>query len=131
MSAPKSRLEHVNVTVADPRATAEMLQDLFGWRTRWEGTAIHGGHTIHVGDEDSYLAVYTGPGDRERTPPHNSYSQLAGLNHLGVLVEDLDAVESKVRARGYEPHSHADYEPGRRFYFREENGIEIEVVCYA
>jgi hypothetical protein len=23
-----------------------------------------------------------------------------------------------------------DYEPGKRFYFREENGIEFEVVSY-
>ncbi|HAI29601.1 MAG TPA: glyoxalase, partial [Thalassospira sp.] len=25
----------------------------------------------------------------------------------------------------------ADYEPGRRFYFRDENDIEFEVVSYA
>jgi hypothetical protein len=47
------------------------------------------------------------------------------------VVNDLDAVETRVKARGYEPVNHADYEPGRRFYFREENGIEIEVVSYA
>lgn len=60
----------------------------------------------------------------------SSYAQKAGLNHIAVVVDDLDAVEAKVIARGYETHSHADYEPGRRFYFREENGIEIEVVEY-
>ena len=125
-----ARLEHLNVTVADPDATAALLGDLFGWHVRWSGDAIHGGRTVHVGDEDTYLAVYTGPGGAEQTDPDRSYLQRGGLNHIGVVVEDLDAVEAKVKAKGFQPHSHADYEPGRRFYFHEENGIEIEVVSY-
>ncbi|KAA9008906.1 VOC family protein [Histidinibacterium aquaticum] len=124
-----ARLEHVNLTVEDPDATAAMLCDLFGWHVRWAGGAIHDGRSVHVGGEDSYLAVYSGPGGPDREAD-NSYRMKAGLNHLGVVVGDLDAVEAKVRARGYAPHSHADYEPGRRFYFREENGVEIEVVSY-
>lgn len=47
-----------------------------------------------------------------------------------MTVEDLDAVEAKVIAAGYEPHNHGDYEPGRRFYFHDENGLEYEVVSY-
>lgn len=125
-----ARLEHVNVTVQDPDATAKMLIDLFGWEVRWQGDAIHGGRTVHVGTGDDYLALYTGPGGQEQSPAQNSYLQRAGLNHIGVVVEDLDATEARVKALGYEPHSHADYEPGRRFYFHEENGVEIEVVCY-
>ena len=124
------RLEHVNVTVADPDATAAMLCDLFGWKIRWQGTAIHGGRSIHVGSAEDYLAVYSGRDGRPPEPAGDSYATRGGLNHLGVVVDDLDAVEAAVRARGYDPHSHADYEPGRRFYFREENGIEIEVVAY-
>ena len=124
------RLEHLNVTVADPEATAAMLCDLFGWHVRWQGTAIHGGRTVHVGTADDYVAVYTGPGGRPQREAEDSYSLRGGLNHIGVVVTDLDAVEAAVTGRGYRTHSHADYEPGRRFYFREENGIEIEVVSY-
>lgn len=126
-----ARLEHLNVTVTDPEATAAMLSDLFGWHIRWQGSAIHGGRTVHIGSDDSYIAVYTGPGGSPQGQADNSYSQRGGLNHIGVVVDDLDAVEAKVMARGYTPHSHADYEPGRRFYFHEENGIEIEVVSYS
>ena len=126
-----SRLEHVNITVADPKATAALFEDLFGWHTRWEGTAINGGHTVHVGTEDSYVAVYTGPeGGKDQTAADNSYLMRGGLNHIGVVVSDLEATEAKVKAKGFETYSHADYEPGRRFYFNEENGVEIEVVCY-
>lgn len=46
-------------------------------------------------------------------------SRAGGLNHIGVVVDALDAVEAKLRARVYETHSHshAEYEPGRRFQF--------------
>lgn len=123
-------LEHVNVTVRDPEATAQRLVDLFDWKIRWHGTAIHGGTTYHVGSDDSYVAVYSGPGGKQ-TETDNSYTQVGGLNHIGIVVDDLDATEARIKAAGYEPHSHADYEPGRRFYFHDDDGIEIEVVSYA
>ena len=123
-----ARLEHLNVTVRDPDATAAMLVEIFGWRLRWQGAAIHGGRSVHVGGADSYLAVYAGLG--AQVAAGNSYVQRGGLNHIGIVVDDLDAVEARVKAQGYEPVNHADYEPGRRFSFREENGIEIEVLIY-
>ncbi len=126
-----AQLEHVNVTVADPKATADMLCALFDWEIRWQGDAKGNGHTVHVGSDSSYIAVYTGPHGAPQRDADDSYSTKGGLNHIGVTVDDLDATEAKVRAAGYTPHSHADYEPGRRFYFHEENGVEIEVVSYA
>jgi catechol 2,3-dioxygenase-like lactoylglutathione lyase family enzyme len=126
-----SRLEHVNVTVPNPKVTAQMLIDLFDWHIRWEGVALNDGHTVHVGTEESYVALYTGP-DRgqSQTPTTNSYLQVGGLNHIGVVVDDLAAVEAKVKAKGLATHSHADYEPGTRFYFNDHDGIEIEVIQY-
>lgn len=122
-------LEHVNVTVSDPSKTAERLAQLFGWRVRWQGEAIHGGQSVHVGADDSYVALYRRP-DR-LADNADSYGTRGGLNHIGVLVDDLDQTEAKVCELGYEPHSHADYEPGRRFYFHDEDGIEFEVISYA
>ena len=124
-----ARLEHVNMTVKDPRATAAMLCDLFGWHVRWEGTAMETGYTVHVGNDEAYVAAYT-PGNPTSNRAAN-YGEAGGLNHIGVVVEDLDTVKTKVTAKGYTPGETYDYEPGRRFYFREENGIEIEVVSYA
>ena len=123
------KLEHVNVSVPDPKASAARLIELFGWHVRWEGPAIDNGYSVHVGDEDSYLALYAPSGGQE--PVGDTYHLTGGLNHIGVTVEDLDAVEAKVKAMGYEPHSHADYEPGKRFYFDGPDGIEFEVVSYA
>ena len=123
-----ARLEHANITVSDLDATAERLGRLFGWRVRWDGASIHGGRSIHVGTDDDYLALYAmGPAPG---PAADTYRTVGGLNHIGVVVDDLDAVEAKVREEGLTPHNHADYEPGRRFYFDDPDGIEFEVVSY-
>ena len=121
-------LEHANISVTDPDRTAAWMCDLFGWEIRWSGDAIHGGRSIHVGGTDSYVALYD-PGKGLAEAP-NSYRTRGALNHLGIVVQDLDRAEAAVKALGYEPHSHADYEPGRRFYFYDENGIEFELVEY-
>ncbi len=123
-----TRLEHANITVSDPDATARWLCDVFGWHIRWQGEAIHEGRSIHVGSSDSYLAIYN-PG-KTADAAANSYSTVGGLNHLAVVVEDLDATEARVKAAGFTTGNHADYEPGRRFYFRDHDGIEFEVVQY-
>jgi catechol 2,3-dioxygenase-like lactoylglutathione lyase family enzyme len=124
-----ARLEHVNVTVADPDATAATLCDLFDWKVRWAGPGMTTGRTVHVGDDMSYVALFSyGKPDASAQVSHRTRG---GLNHIAVVVDDLDATEARVRRAGFVPENHADYEPGRRFYFVETNGIEIEVVSYA
>lgn len=117
-------IEHANLTVSDIERSSQFFQELFGWHERWRGPAINGGETIHVGDERTYLALYT---DRE---PHERFAKGAPLNHIGVLVDDLDAAETIVLDAGLETFNHADYAPGRRFYFFDWDGIEFEVVSY-
>ncbi len=121
-------LEHVNITVSDPEKTAAMLCDVFGWHLRWQGAAIDQGRTVHVGTDSAYVAVYTNP--QTSTQPHNSYTQCAALNHIGVVVEDLDETEQRILKAGYKTFNHADYEPGRRFYFNDHDDVEYEVVSY-
>lgn len=127
-------LEHVNVTVTDPKATAAKLSEIFDWRVRWEGEAKDGGYSVHVGGEGSYLALYTpaaAPKGRLVSKDGGSYATHGGLNHIAVTVDDLDAMEARIKEAGYEPRAHGDYEPGRRFYFYNEDGIEFEIVSYA
>jgi len=123
----ESYLEHVNITVRNPQETADLYCQLFGWKIRWQGGSIYDGTSIHVGGKDSYVAVYS-KGGTTQTP--DSYSHVGGMNHIAVVVDDLDAVEARVKAAGFTPGSHADYEPGRRFYFDDTDGIEVEVVTY-
>ena len=121
---PKGRIEHVNLTVTDIERSAALFEGLLGWRQRWRGAAMNGGETIHVGNNATYLALYT---DRQ---PHPDHPKGRPLNHVGLLVEDLDSAERIVIEHGLEPFNHGDYEPGRRFYFFDWDGIEFELVCY-
>lgn len=123
-----ARIEHVNITVTDPQRSADLMHQLFGWTIRWEGPSMLGGHTIHVGSEEDYLALYTNEKVKTDDP---SFAKSKPLNHVGIVVDDLDAVEAKVVAAGLKPVNHGDYEPGRRFYFFDWNNIEFEVVSYA
>ncbi|MEL6997330.1 MAG: VOC family protein [Pseudomonadota bacterium] len=124
-----ARLEHVNVTVTDAKTTAALMCRLFDWKIRWEGEASVGGYTVHVGEDDTYLAIYMIDGSDHADVERRH--QLAGLNHIGVVVDDLDAVLARVEGEGYEIYSYADYEPGRRFYFLDADQVEYEVVSYA
>ena len=121
---PAARLEHANITVSDPDRSAALFQKLCGWHERWRGASQLGGWTIHVGNERDYLAVYTNDNPRER------FAKGAPLNHVGLVVDDLDAAERIVVDAGLIPFNHGDYDPGRRFYFIDWDGIEFEMVSY-
>lgn len=122
------RIEHVNITVSDPDASALKLGAIFGWKVRWQGPSMAGGYTVHVGGARDYLALYTGAGGQHKGA---SFPKGEPLQHIGIEVDDLDAVEARVIAAGFVPVNHGDYEPGRRFYFLDADGIEFEVVSYA
>jgi hypothetical protein len=82
-----ARLEHLNFTVADPMGFAELLCRLFDWKIRWQGSAIHSGHTVHVGGEDSYMAIYGGRLGVKLAEMKDRYSTRAGLRAVSVLTE--------------------------------------------
>ena len=123
-----ARLEHLNFTVSDPKATAAWIGRIFGWKVRWEGPGMTTGYSVHVGSADSYVALFRY--DKDQGEPIDSYNTRGGLNHWAVVVDDIDATEERVKAEGFTPINHADYEPGRRFYFYDHDGIEVEVVQY-
>ena len=121
---PHGFLEHANITVSDPERSSALLQQLCGWHERWRGASQLGGWTIHVGGERDYLALSSN--DKPVVP----YAKGVPLNHIGLVVDDLDAAEAVVKAAGLVPFSHGDYEPGHRFYFFDWDQIEFEMVSY-
>ena len=126
MAIPAARLEHVNIRVSDPDRTAAFLARLCGWHERWRGPSALGGWTIHLGGEFDYIALYQGD-----TPLDGPFAKGRPLQHIGLVVDDLDAAERVVIAEGLVPFNHADYEPGRRFYVFDWDGIEWELVSYS
>ncbi len=119
-------IEHINLNVTDPARAASMATALFGWSERWRGPGADGALTIHVGSATSYIAFHLKSGGA----PASRFQKGVPFNHVGVQVDDLDAVEASVVALGLVPFAHDDYEPGRRFYFFDPDGIEYEIVSY-
>ena len=124
----KNKIEHVNISVGNVFETAKMLEFLFDWKIRWQGNAQLGGYTIHIGDEVQYLAIWSPSKDGV---PISKFKKGVPLNHIGIETDDLDLIERRVRELGFSPFSFQEYDPGKRFYFFDNDGIEYEIISYA
>ena len=120
-------LEHVNLTVADVERSAAFYADVLDLHVRWKGELEGGRAAIHVGDERCYIALFeaTRPG----AVPYDY--ETPGINHFGFVVDDLDDAAARLRKLGVTPTGVSDYEPGRRLYFIDPDGHEVELVSYA
>jgi len=119
-------LEHVNLTVKDLDRSIAFYADLFDLRVRWKGPIDGTRLGAHVGDDRTYLALFEASSAGEID---HDYSR-PGVNHFGFVVDDLDDVRGRLGRAGTTVHLEADYEPGRRIYFLDPDGNEIEVVEY-
>lgn len=120
-------LEHINITVSDPDSLAEVLCRIFDWDIRWAGAAKDNGYTVHVGNKSSYLALYT---HEDVKSLQQSHFTLNHLNHIGIVVDELNNIEDRVKQEGFSTFNHGDYEPGKRFYFMIDKNLEMEVITY-
>lgn len=120
-------LEHANVTVKDLGQSIDFYHDLLGFEVRWRGTTSSGNAAAHVGTDRFYLAMFEASRNGEVDHDYES----PGLNHVGFVVDDLDAKKEHLMKLGVGIHLEGDYEPGRRFYFYDPSGLEVELVEYA
>ncbi len=120
------RFEHVNLSVSDIERSIAFYGDLLGFHVRWRGQTGNGAPAAHVGDEQSYIALFQAdkPGSRPR-----DYSTV-GMNHFGFVVDSLDDMKNRLARAGIKPHAEQEYDPGRRLYFFDPDGIEVELVEY-
>ncbi len=127
-----STLEHCNINVSNPDRTAQLLSELFDWKVRWAGDSMNRGYTVHIGSNESYLALYTNENllGVRANEPDSDQGLLGGLNHIGIEVDDLDRVKNRAIKLGYEPYNFGSYEPGDRFYINLHSYLEVEVISY-
>lgn len=122
------KLEHANISATDAEATTCFITTAFpDFRIRGEGLDAYGRPWRHVGNDDFYVAIQSVPTRLERTP----YGNETGLNHLGWEVDDVTALEARMRAAGYQPNLKCDDHPARhRAYFHDPDGNDWEFVEY-
>lgn len=119
------RLEHVNLTVTDIDRSVDFYSRLLGLEIRWRGHTTSGRPAVHLGADTWYLSLFEG--DPAALPV--AYEQV-GYNHLGIVVTDLDATKARLEGLGTEVAFEPEYEPGRRAYFFDPDGYEVELVEY-
>ena len=119
-------IEHVNLTVSDLDRSIAFYSDLLDLHVRWKGPIDGDRLGAHVGDDRFYLALFQATTDGA---VEHDYLK-PGINHFGFVVDDLDAARRRVEALGATVHLEADYDPGRRIYFLDPDGHEVELVAY-
>ncbi len=120
-------LEHANVTVKDLDQSIDFYRNLLGLEVRWRGTVSSGSPAAHIGSGDFYLALFEASRGGEVDHDYES----PGLNHVGFVVSNLDEKKRHLSKLGIDIHLEGDYEPGRRFYFYDPSGLEVELVEYS
>jgi catechol 2,3-dioxygenase-like lactoylglutathione lyase family enzyme len=122
------RLEHANLCVHDIDATIQFLRTAFPeFRVRRDTTDIDGSRWVHVGTDETYIALNQAKvGDGPRGIPRTGVP----LNHLAYEVDDVEALRRRLHAAGYQdntsvPNAHP-YR--RRIYFYDPDGNEWEFV---
>ncbi len=124
------RLEHANMVVRDIDIMIRFLQTAFPeFRVRGGGKGTAGQRWVHVGTEDTYLALNEAtaePGTQRRP-----YSGEPGVNHLGYEVDDVDALHARLLAAGYRESTVPNAHPHRkRVYFYDPEDNDWEFVQY-
>ncbi|HVW34369.1 MAG TPA: VOC family protein [Acidimicrobiia bacterium] len=119
-------IEHVNLTVADLDRSISFYCDLLDLHVRWKGPVDGQRLGAHVGDDRCYLALFQaaagGAVEHDYLTP--------GLNHFGFVVDDLEEARRRLEQLGGVVHFEPNYEPGRRIYFMDPDGHEVELVQY-
>jgi catechol 2,3-dioxygenase-like lactoylglutathione lyase family enzyme len=124
------RLEHANLVVRDIEGMIRFLQTAFTeFRVRGEGTSVDGSRWVHVGTQETYIALSLAKTEREKrwTP----YRGLPGVNHLAYEVDDVEALCKRMRSAGYKESTPPNAHPYRkRRYFYDGEGNDWEFVEY-
>lgn len=126
-----TRLEHANLHARDVDALVAFLLAAFpDFRARHDAVNEADQRWVHVGNDDAYVSVYQATG--ELTEPFVPYSGKPGINHLGFVVSDAEALRARLRQAGYEESTVANAHAYRqRVYFHDPEGNDWEFVEYS
>jgi len=125
-------LEHANLSVLDLQGAIDFLTTAFPhFRVRGRGPLADSpwaGEWVHLGTDDTYLALQQArPGSTRDDVPYDD----PGINHVGFVVDDVDALRGRLLEAGYREGLVVDPHPHRkRIYFHDPDGTEYEFIEY-
>lgn len=123
------RLDHANLLVRDIEGTIRFLRTAVPALRVRGGGGSGGDRWIHLGCDEFYLALEQAT--VEPAEPWTPYGGKPGTNHLGIEVDDAEAVRTRLREAGYRDTTYPNAHPHRsRVYFRDAEGNDWEFVEY-
>ena len=124
------RLEHANLGARDIEAMIRFLKTAFPqFEVRGEGKSRDGTRWVHIGTDDTYIALGEARVDSGRR--WKPYSGEPGVNHLAFEVDDAGSLHARLTAAGYRESTSPNAHPHRRrVYFYDPEGNDWEFVQY-
>ncbi len=127
MKTQKIYLEHANITVSDLQEGIRFFQTAFP-HFKVRGGGKDSREWIHLGDDTTYIAINQALEKDDKTK--NSYDRI-GINHLGFVVQDVEAIAHNLLSNGYQRDYPKQVEQYRiRDYFADADGNQYEFVQY-
>ena len=119
-------LDHVALAVHDIERSANWFVDVLGFERRFPG--MWEGVPVFIGLGKTAIALF--PLEEPSTTP-DSRRQTPGMLHLALRANRKSFVEvqSELKKRGIRFHFQ-DHEISHSIYFRDPNGIHLEITTY-
>eukprot|EP01095_Lingulamoeba_sp_RSL-Kostka_P000742 TRINITY_DN1102_c0_g1_i2.p1 TRINITY_DN1102_c0_g1~~TRINITY_DN1102_c0_g1_i2.p1 ORF type:complete len:144 (+),score=47.37 TRINITY_DN1102_c0_g1_i2:60-491(+) len=122
-----SYLEHVNITVESIDDAIEFLSVACpGFKVRSRGQQVSGVEWCHFGNNKFYLALQSKVLDQ----CNRKFYQNPGVNHCGIVVQDIDDVHKRYKELGYEFIFGRENQFRKRVYFYDQHNVEWEFIGY-
>lgn len=120
-------VEHANITVSNIDDAIQFIQTAIPeFKVRHRGETQY--RWCHIGTDNSYIALQEMVA-REQTD-RAPYLDV-GINHIGLVVNDVDQVKQRLLSGGYQQNDIGEENPYRkRIYFYDRSGVEWEFIQY-
>lgn len=120
-------LDHVALCVRDVERSADWYVDVLGFERRYQG--MWDGVPVFVGLGKTALALFPQGSSQANPPPRTRES--AGIVHLALRADrkNFAAAQRDLKSRGI-AFQFTDHEISHSIYFRDPDGIELEITTY-
>ncbi len=126
-----THFEHANITVPNIDASIAFLAIAApDFRVKADVTPKGEKRWVHIGNDEHYFALQEPKDIKTFQDQRNPYQDI-GVNHLAMIVDDLEHKKRNLLKAGYRINGDLVDEPYRkRVYFFDSAGFEWELVEY-
>jgi len=119
-------IDHVAIAVRDVEEAANWFIEVLGFQRRYQG--MWDGVPVFVAQGNTALALFPIKDNAQKQP---STHKTSGMLHLALRADHKNfvAAQRDLKNRGI-PFHFQDHEISHSIYFRDPNGIELEITTY-